>query len=98
MVEYDNWASMINWSKANRGLLEKNTNWEQNSPEVSFELLFKKSSNSIIVVSYGRPGSPSIERITELLRCVKSTVDIVEKGYAYSLNRKITLGCVKYLL
>ena len=65
---------------------------------MSFELLFKKFSNSIIVVSYGRPGIPSIERITELFRCVKSTVDIVEKGYAYSLNRKNHTGMCEVLI
>jgi len=98
IVEYDNWASMINWSKVNRSLLEKNTSWEQNSPEVNFELLFKKFSNSIIVVSYGRPGNPSIQRITDLLRSVKSTVDVVEKGYAYSLNRRNHSGMYEALI
>ena len=89
---------MINWAKANRSLLEKDSSWEQNSPEINFEFLFKKLSKSIIVVSYGRPGNPSIERIADLLRSVKSTVDVVERGYAYSLNRRNHSGMYEVLI
>jgi len=98
IVDPDNWASRIDWSKANRGFVAQRTKWEENSLEENFIRLFEKFRDSIIATSYGHPGTPSIARITQLLKQFKSDVSIIEKEYAYKLNHKNASGMYEVLL
>lgn len=88
MVDYDNWQQRIDWETKNRGLMKEKTEWNKNSLEENFDHLFRKFQNSIIVISYGEPGNPSIQRIKELLLQYKSNVRIMKTEYKYKLNRK----------
>ena len=88
MLDYDNWARKINWDTKNRCLVREKTGWDEGSIEENFDKLFRKYQNSIIVVSYGSPGAPSINTIRKLLKKYKSKVYFKRKPYCYKLNNK----------
>lgn len=88
MVDYDNWEQRIDWKTKNRRLMKDKTEWSENSMEENFDHLFSKFEGSIIVVSYGEPGNPSIRQIKELLLQYKSNVRVMKTEYRYKLNRK----------
>ncbi len=88
IVDYHNWPQLIDWSTQNRRLIKKKTEWEKNSLEKNFDYFFRKFKNSIIVVSYGNPGTPSIQKIKELLQQYKSKVIVARKHYNYKLNSR----------
>lgn len=88
LANYDNWAFRIDWTKPNRCFIKQKTKWEENSLEESFIRVFEKFSDSLIVISYGHPGTPSIDRIVQLLRRFKSEASVITKEYAYRLNRR----------
>ena len=88
MLDYDNWANKINWDTANRGLIRQKTGWDRGTIEENFDKLFAKFQDSIIVVSYGDPGFPSVDKIRKLLKQYKSSVRVVKRPYNYKLNHK----------
>jgi len=98
IVAYENWASRIDWSTPNRRLLKRKNSWENHSLEKNLECLFERFRNSIIVVSYGHPGNPSISRIKELLSRFKSHVTVAEKEYVYKLNHRNGEGLYEALI
>lgn len=86
IVDYSHWPQRIDWNTQNKCLIKNKTGWEKNSLEENFDYLFKKFKNSKIVVSYGDPGTPRIQKIKELLHQYKSKVSVVKKRYSYKLN------------
>jgi len=88
LVDYENWSSKIDLSKKNRPLTKKQNKWERNSLIENFKHIFEEFQDSIIVISYGNPGNPSIQEIKNLLSQYKSHVSISKKEYPYKLNRK----------
>jgi len=69
-------------------LKEKRTGWDKKSLEKNFDNLFRKFQDSIIIVSYGELGNPSIQKIRELLLQYKSDIKVVRTEYTYKLNRR----------
>lgn len=88
LVDYEDWSSRIDWSKKNRCLFKKRTEWEKNSLKDDFKHIFEEFQDSIIVISYGHPGTPSIQEIRGLLVQYKSNVSVIKKEYSYKLNHK----------
>lgn len=88
LVDYENWDYRIDWYKKNRCLIKKQTELEKNSLLDNFETIFREFQDSIIVLSYGNPGNPSIRKLKDLLSQFKSKVSIFKKEYSYKLNRK----------
>jgi adenine-specific DNA-methyltransferase len=88
LVDYRSWPLKIDWSSKNRRLRKKQNEWVKGSLQECFSHLFEIFQDSIIVVSYGSPGKPSIEEIKALLLQHKSTVLIARKKYSYRLSRK----------
>ena len=88
LVDYNNWRHRIDWKTRNRRLTKENNEWDNNSLEENFEHLFKKFQDSIIVISYGEPGNPSIQKIKELLLQYKSKARVMKTKYKYKLNHK----------
>ncbi len=86
LVVYHNWPKKIDWNTKNRRLINGKNDWNKGSLEKNFNQLFKKFQDSIIVLSYGDPGTPSIQKIKELLRQYKSKINIVRREYKYKLN------------
>lgn len=88
MLSYDTWESKINWETKNRALVHRMTQWDTDSLASNFNTLFKKFQNSIIVLSYGEPGNPPLDIITDMLKGYKSDVSVIKKPYNYGLNHK----------
>ncbi len=88
LIDYENWKQKIDFNTKNKRLVRHKNQWNANSLEDNFEHLFKKFQDSIIVVSYGEPGNPSIKTIKELLLQYKSRVKIRKTEYKYKLNHK----------
>lgn len=88
MVDYDNWPQKIEWKTRNRNLIKEKTEWDKNSLEENFDHLFRKFQSSTIVMSYGKPGNPSIRQIKELLLQYKSEVRVMKREYKYKLSRR----------
>ena len=88
LVDYNNWQQKIDWNTKNRRLTKEKTEWDKNSLEENFNALFNKFQDSIIVISYGEPGNPSIQKIKGLLLQYKSDVRVMKTEYKYKLNRK----------
>lgn len=92
ITNYSRWEYQIDLAKKNKPLLKKQPAWTKNTTEKSLDSIFKKFSDSMIVMSYGEPGYPSIETITELLSQYKSTIEVKKKQFNYSLNRSTKNG------
>jgi len=88
ILDYENWAEKINWQLKNRGLLSNKSGWNEGNMIDNFEALFEKFQESIIVVSYGDPGFPSISQIKRRLKKYKSDVRVIRRPYNYKLNHK----------
>ena len=98
MVDYANWAKKINMDTKNKRLVKQKNHWNEGNIEDNFKTLFEKFKDSIIVVSYGEPGSPSIYKIKKLLLKYKSKVRIAKKEYKYKLNHRNGHGLYEVLI
>lgn len=96
IVDYDNWAERIDHSRKNKPLVKNDLMWNKQNVESNLNVLFNKFSDSIIVMSYGQPGFPSINTIKELLGQFKNDVEVVRKEYSYTLNHSSKNGKKSY--
>lgn len=86
ILSYKEWANLIDWDTVNRRLIKIERKWDENKTEENLNILFERFQNSIIAVSYGKPGNPSIYKIKKLLSQYKSTIRIFKRPYKYRLN------------
>lgn len=85
-MDYYNWADKIDYTKINRPLMKRDKSWDKNTIITNFDKIFNIFQDSIIVLSYGEPGYPSIESIKNILYQYKSNIKIKRKEYTYKLN------------
>lgn len=88
LVDYEHWSSRIDLSTKNKCLVKELNKWDKNSIQDNFKHVFEEFQDSIIAISYGNPGTPSIQEIKELLSQYKSDISIIQKEYSYKLNHK----------
>jgi len=94
MTRYEEWPSMIDY---NSPILSINNGYRQwglgkdEKPIDSFKSLCQKFKNSIIVVSYKTPGSPTIDELQRVLNeCGKKVeIDSVAHSYALCKNNSV---------
>lgn len=98
MVDYDNWAENIDLNTNNKRLVKHENHWNEGNIEDNFDALFNKFKDSIVVLSYGEPGYPSIYKIKKLLLKYKSKVRIAKKEYKYKLNHRNGHGLYEVLI
>jgi adenine-specific DNA-methyltransferase len=98
LVDYENWSSRIDLSTKNKCLIKKQNKWEKNTITENFKHIFEEFQDSIIAISYGHPGSPSIQEIKKLLSHYKSDISIIKKEYSYKLNHKNGNGMYEVLI
>lgn len=98
MIDYDNWDKKINLNTKNKRLISQKNFWNEDSVEDNFKALFERFKDSIIVVSYGKPGKPSIWKIKKLLLKYKPSVKVIKKEYKYKLNHKNGHGLYEVLI
>ena len=92
IVDYNNWAERINHNRINKPLIKNDLMWNKQNVESDLNKLFDKFSESIIVMSYGDPGFPSIDTIKDLMGQFKEDVKVVRREYSYSLNHSAKNG------
>lgn len=98
LVDYEHWSSRINLSKKNKCLIKEQNEWEKNSIQDNFKGIFEEFQDSIIAISYGDPGTPSIFEIRKLLSQYKSEISVIQKEYSYKLNHKNGNGLYEVLI
>jgi len=86
IADYHNWKDRIDWTKKHRCLINGKPSWDKKSIITNFDSLFCKFKDSMLVISYGDPGYPSVDEIKELLGQYKNKIDIRRKEYKYGLN------------
>ncbi|MEG0162730.1 MAG: hypothetical protein RR652_02240, partial [Mucinivorans sp.] len=80
----------IDYKSKNKKLIKSESRWtSRNDIAKSFDELFYKFKNSILVISYRSDGIPSIEEIKTLLYKYKTNVQIVRSNsMKYALSTK----------
>lgn len=96
LVDYENWGTYIDWETSNRRLKNEENKWHEKCLIDNFDSLFERFRDSIIVVSYGQPGFPSIGAIKKVLKTYKKNVQVVRKEYHYRLNENRKNGRKMY--
>ncbi|MCK4729894.1 MAG: DNA adenine methylase [Candidatus Aenigmarchaeota archaeon] len=86
IMNYNTWEHNIDNSRVNKPFIFKKNTWDCNLIS-NFDNLFRKFSDSTIVVSYGNKGKPTIQTIVKLMKKYKKTVITKSIPYSYKLNR-----------
>jgi len=86
IMDYYQWAYRIDYTKKNKTLTKNESSWDKSSVESNFDKIFNRFQDTIMVLSYGDPGYPSIKTIKELLSQYKNNIEVRKKEYTYTLN------------
>jgi len=98
LVDYEQWGQKIERTTKHLRRATPRNRWMEKNPLDNFDYLFAKFKNSIIVVSYGDPGIPSVKEIKNCLKKYKSKVSIRQKRYTYRLNHSNGKGLHEVLI
>jgi adenine-specific DNA methylase len=92
LVNYQKWASLIDWGTSHRRMLRRDNLWTDKSRlRTDLCQLFENHRDSLIAISYRADGIPSISEIEGDLKMFKRTVRThFLSGYQYVLSKKRT--------
>lgn len=87
---YNEWEDKIDTQTPNLRMSEQQAinRFDKENIHKSFRFLIEKFSNSTIVISYKKGGTPSIESIVRMLKEYKDVVYTRSQHYKYALNRQ----------
>jgi adenine-specific DNA methylase len=90
IMNYDNWAEMIDPKSKHKRLKLKKSDWNKKDKiEFAFESLIEQFRDSILVISYRSDGIPSIEKIKDILILNGKKITIHESNeMKYVLSNK----------
>jgi len=89
LSKYDKWKELVDKNTFNLVFLENKDN--EFSSEIIFETyekMFHKFKNSIIILSYKKGGKPSISYLVALMKRFRKNVYTFSKNYCYALNNQ----------
>lgn len=88
LVNYSHWKEMIDYESKHKKLKSNGSVWtNKNEILPTFDKLFRKFRDSILVVSYRSDGIPSVKEIEHLLKKYrKNIVELKRKEYKYVLS------------
>ena len=86
IMDYYRWSEKIDYNRKNKPLVGNKKHWDKRSVGKNFDTIFDNFQDSIIVLSYGDPGHPTVETIKEILYSYKSKIKIKNREYTYKLN------------
>ena len=87
LVDYDNWATRIDYDSKHLRLFRQQNVWNNsNTIHLAFERLFVQFQNSTLAISYRSNGIPTIEELVGILERLGKNVRIYQSG------------CIKYVL
>lgn len=96
MMNYYRWSEKIDYTKKNKPLIKNKRCWDKHSVESDFDTILNNFQDSIIVISYGDPGYPSIKTLKQLLYSYKDEVKVENREYTYKLNHSSKNGAKLY--
>lgn len=89
LCDYNDWWRNIDYNSKHLRLKSKINLWpKQKTTITSFEKLFRKFQDSIIVVSYRSPGYPSRSILKTLLEQYKNNVSTYSRDCKYALSKR----------
>jgi adenine-specific DNA-methyltransferase len=88
LVDYDNWPSRVDYSKKHRPLQKDPSESDDLSSLERIDLILEEFNESIVAISYGDPGKPTITELRELLSRHKRYVKVFDTEFSYKLNKK----------
>lgn len=97
IMNYDIWMDNFDKTKMHKPFICPNGLWNGDLIK-NFNMLFRKFRNSIIVVSYGNKGKPSISTIVRLMKKYKISVITKSHPYSYRLNKNNGKGYREVLI
>jgi adenine-specific DNA methylase len=89
LTHYDEWPNEVDFRSKHRRLKPRKNAWNDPRRNLeAFQALFRKHSDSTLVVSYRSDGTPSAEDLARSLGAVKKHVDIrrLDNNYKYVLS------------
>ena len=88
IVFYDQWHELIDKKSKHKKIENRKNEW-CNKDEIhgSFERLFEKFKDSILVISYRDDGTPTIHELVDMLKKYKKSVDVKKLDYKYALSK-----------
>lgn len=90
LMDYEHWAENIDFQSKHLRLKRKKSVWSDALQiEAAFGLLFRKFSDSVLVVSYRSNGIPSIERLVYMLESLGRCVSVYKSAHIkYALSNR----------
>jgi adenine-specific DNA-methyltransferase len=90
IANYHNWEQMIDFNSRNYRFKDSllSSHFHKANIYQSFDILFEKFKQSIIVVSYKNGGIPSVETLVKKLKRHKKSVYMRSQHYIYALNKQ----------
>jgi len=88
LVDYDNWATRVDYSKKHKPLRREFSPLDNLSPLERMDRILEKFQSSIIAISYGAPGIPTIDELRVLLKKYKRHIRVFDTEFSYKLNRR----------
>jgi adenine-specific DNA-methyltransferase len=88
LANYNVWGNMIDYNSLTLHLKDGNSGWPKKRELLTtFDNLFQRFAQSIIVVSYKSSGIPTEDQLVSICRQYKSTVTVNRLPYHYALNK-----------
>lgn len=87
---YNQWENLIDFDSTNlrfRNSKEEN-DFNRSTIHQAFESMFEKFEKSILVVSYKKGGTPSIDFLVKLMKKFKKSVFTKSQHYTYALSKQ----------
>lgn len=88
MTDYDNWPSKIDHSKKHKPLQTKTSGLDDLSSLDRIDKVLGNFQSSIIAISYGTPGIPTIDELSTLLKKYKRNITVYDTEFSYKLNKR----------
>jgi adenine-specific DNA-methyltransferase len=88
LVDYDNWPSRIDYTVKHKPLKQEPSKFDNQSSLEGIRLIVEKFSNCNIAISYGEPGTPTVDELKEILSTHNRNVRVYNTEYSYKLNKK----------
>ncbi len=87
---YNDWQALIDFNSNNLRFknADSENDFRKETIHKTFEQIFEKFRNSILVVSYKKGGTPSIEFLIKLMKKFKRNVSTKSQQYKYALNKQ----------
>jgi adenine-specific DNA-methyltransferase len=89
LADYDAWPDKIDITRKHRPLTAVPSPWTRGKTVLTaFDTICRRHADSILAISYRSDGTPSEEKLADLLRRYKRHVEILHYGsYKYALSR-----------